>query len=227
MLEELVNNMVTNGLTVQSVAISTFITLGLGIIISLTYIFTNKNETSENLPITLLVLPVIISTVILLIGNNIAGAFSLAGIFSVIRFRSVAGNAKEIAYILLCVAAGLATGVYEYALGFLVTFILCVVMIISYVLKFGKKHSFNKELKLLVPEDENIEELLEPTLKKYTENYELEKMTTKDLGSIFEVTYFINLKDENKNKEFIDELRTLNGNLKICLNKNIRREGEL
>jgi hypothetical protein len=169
--------------------------------------------------VTILILPTLIGTVIMLIGNNIAGAFSLAGIFAVIKFRSAPGSSKESLYILFCVAIGLSIGVYEFLIGLIITLVLSGVMFLLAFLRIEGKHTFTKQLKMLVPEDEDVEALLTPTLTEYANKFELAKMATKDLGSIFEVTYLLSVKDESKNKEFLDKLRTLNGNLKISLNK--------
>lgn len=214
-------------LSTLTVVISTVVAILLGLLISATYLVTNKKDRSENLPITLLALPAIIGIVIMLIGNNIAGAFSLAGIFSIIKFRSVAGNAKEIAYILFCVAAGLAAGVGEYAIGFIVTIILCCLMFVTYFSKFGKTTAYSNQLRILMPEDEDAEKLLKPVLKKYTEEYRLDAMKTKDLGSVFEVVYLIRMKNEAESKKMIDAIRELNGNLKISLNKQLSTDREL
>jgi hypothetical protein len=226
MLDFLFNSSTGNNLTVIKVLVSTAVALLLGGIISLTYRFTNKDERTENMQITLLILPSLIGIVISLIGNNIAGAFSLAGIFAVIKFRSAAGTSRDILYILFCIVVGLSIGVYEYLIGAVLTIILSGIIWALKFAKFGQARHFNRELKLLMPEDENIEEVLHPILLDYTSKFELVKMTTRDLGSVFEVQYLIIMKDENKYKEFIDKLRAVNGNLKICLNKIIRKDNE-
>ncbi|MDR2063909.1 MAG: DUF4956 domain-containing protein [Candidatus Nomurabacteria bacterium] len=216
----------TSSLSLGKVALSTIVAVVLGAMISLTYLRTHKKSASENLPITLLVMPAIIGTVIMLIGNNIAGAFSLAGIFAVIKFRSVAGNAKEIVYILFCVAAGLAAGVGEYGVGCFVTLILCGLMFATYFTKFGQTNAYDSQLKILVPEDEDAEKLLTPILVKYTKNHRLNAMKTKDLGSVFEVVYLIKMKNETDSKKLIDAIRERNGNLKISLSKQLPVEKE-
>lgn len=219
-------NFSTTELSLTRIAISSAIAIILGLMISATYLITHRRAHSDNLPVTLLVLPVIISVVIMLIGNNIAGAFSLAGIFSIIKFRSAAGNAKEIMYVLLCVAAGLAIGVGEYSIGFLVSIILCIVMLIAYFLKFGQSGNFDGQLTLLAPENEDLN-VFTPVIQKYTKNYKVSRVTTKDLGTLFEIIYKIQLKDSDDTKSLIDELRTINGNLKISYTTEIVDKGEL
>jgi type III secretory pathway component EscS len=226
MLDFLFSGDTVDSLSLGKVALSVGVAAILGLMISLTYLATHRKDRSENLPITLLVMPAIIGTVIMLIGNNIAGAFSLAGIFSVIKFRSVAGNAKEIVYILFCVAAGLAAGVGEYGIGCLVTLILCGLMFATYLTKFGAVGAYNSELKVLMPEDEDIEEALTPILTKYAENYRLNKIKTKDLGSVFEVVYLVKLKRDSESKKMIDAIRVVNGNMKISFCKQLSTEKE-
>jgi type III secretory pathway component EscS len=216
----------TNSLELGKVIISVIAATIMGLMISLTYLGTHKTDRSENLPITLLVMPAIISTVIMLIGNNIAGAFSLAGIFSIIKFRSVAGNAKEIVYILFCVASGLAAGVGEYGIGCLITLILCALMFASHLTKFGQTSTYTSQLKILIPEDQDADKLLRPILTKYTKNYRLNTTKTKDLGSVFEVVYLIKMKNETDIKKMIDAIREINGNMKIALIKQLPTEKE-
>jgi hypothetical protein len=226
MFEDLFNQSLDGQLTVLSAVFSIVFALVLGCLVSLTYRFTNKSERTENMRITLLILPSLIAVVILFIGDNIAGAFSVAGIFAVIKFRSAAGSSRDILYILFCTAVGLGVGVYEYLISAILTVILCGIMWILHFMRFGKDKTPAKQLKMLMPEDESIEKALYPILTEYTDKFELVKMTTRDLGSVFEVVFLIRMKDERQQKELIDKLRTANGNLKICLSQIINGEWE-
>lgn len=194
----------------------------LGIIISLSYMHTNrKDRFGSNFSVTLVMLPVIIAIIILLVGNNVARAFSLAGAFSIIRFRSAPGDPKDIAYIFFTLAVGLTCGMGYLGYSVLFTFVLCSTMLILEKMKFGENKEKIMELKITVPEDLNFEGVFESILKKYTNSYNIERIRTRDFGALFEITYSINLKENINTKEFLDNLRCKNGNLNISLTSSI------
>lgn len=199
----------------------------LGILISLVYMKTNKESSiNSGFSTTLIMLPVIISIIILLVGNNVARAFSLAGAFSIIRFRSAPGDPKDIAYIFFTLAIGLTCGMGYVTYAVLFTLILSAVMIGLHITKFTEPKNKTMQLKITVPEDLNYEGVFEEVLDNYTASYNIERVRTRDFGSLFELTYTINLKPEINQKSFIDELRCRNGNLNITLTLSNSTYGE-
>ena len=203
-----------NALTVVGAAII------LGLIISLAYIKTHKKEGYvQSFTITLIMLPVIISIIILLVGNNIARAFSLAGAFSIIRFRSAPGDPKDISYVFFTLAVGLACGMGYIGYGIIVTIILCLVMIILDIINFAKAKTKTMYLKITVPEDLNFEGVFNDILEKYTIKWDLARVRTRDFGALFELSYSLQIKDDMPQKEFIDEIRCRNGNLNVALTR--------
>lgn len=203
--------------TLSGLLIALFTALVLGLAISAVYQKTKRQSTSNgSFALTLVILPVIITVIILLVGNNVARAFSLAGAFSIIRFRSAPGDPKDIAYVLLCMAVGLATGMGFIVYAVLVTLIVIITLIVLDLTSFGSAKLTERLLKITLPE--NVDpEVLESALSTYTERAVLERMKTTDLGSLYELTYAIRLKDDRNAKDFIDELRCHNGNLNISL----------
>lgn len=190
----------------------------LGILISVVYMKTHeKNNFNSGFSTTLIMLPVIISIIILLVGNNVARAFSLAGAFSIIRFRSAPGDPKDIAYIFFTLAIGLTCGMGYVTYAVLFTLILSAVMIGLHITKFTESKNKNMELKITIPEDLNYEGVFEKVLDNYTNSYNIQRVRTRDFGSLFELTYTISLKPDINQKSFIDELRCRNGNLNISL----------
>jgi hypothetical protein len=190
----------------------------LGGLISLTYMKTcDKSGYSRNFSLTLVMVPTVIAIIILLIGSNIARAFSLAGAFSIIKFRSAPGDPKDIAYVLFTMAAGLACGVGFFAYAILFTVVLCLLMIILDFFKYGSVSSSQKQLKISIPEDLDYEGAFDDILGKFTTGYELKRIKTTNLGSLYELVYIVTIKNETNQKEFIDELRCRNGNLSIIL----------
>ncbi len=190
-------------------------------LISLTYIKTfAKGHYSQSFVITLIMMPCVVAVIILLIGTNIASAFGLSGAFSIIRFRSAPGDPKDISYVLFCMGAGLAcgVGVYGYALFF--TIILCALMLILCKVNFGAKKSNDKILKVIIPEDLDYQGVFDDIFDTYAYRYELRRVKTTDLGTLYELVYLISLRTNIKEKDFLDELRCRNGNLNIILTMN-------
>ena len=190
----------------------------LGFVISLAYMYTHKKDGyAPGFILTLIMLPVIIAIIILLVGNNVARAFSLAGAFSIIRFRSAPGDPKDISYIFFTLAVGLACGMGYIGYGVIVTVILCIIMIVLDKIKFAVPKTKNMRLKILVPEDLNYEGVFDKILDSYSTNWATESVKTKDFGALFEISYKIHLKEGVSQKNLIDELRCKNGNLTIAL----------
>ncbi|HEY9061453.1 MAG TPA: DUF4956 domain-containing protein [Pseudobacteroides sp.] len=193
----------------------------LGIIISFTFMKTNKKGTApQGFSLTLVMVPSIIAIIILLVGSNIARAFSLSGAFAIIRFRSTAGDPKDISYVLFAMAAGLACGVGLLGYAVLFTVLLCLFMAVLNMTNFGVSKVASKMLKITIPEDLDYQGVFDDIFEKYTISYELRKVKTTDLGSLFELVYTITIKEDINQKDFLDALRCRNGNLNIILSMN-------
>ena len=191
----------------------------LGAIISLTYMKTQPAY-SPSFTLTMMVLPAIVAIIIMLIGSNIARAFSLAGAFSIIRFRSAPGDSKDISYVLFSMAAGLSAGVGVYGYALLFTTVLCVLMYVLKLINFGVRKDALKMLKVTIPESLGYEEAFAEVFLMHNIDYELKKVKTTELGSLYEVVYWIKMGPGTNQKEFLDDLRTRNGNLDITLTLN-------
>lgn len=218
MLETIISSTTGESFTLANALLVIGSSIILGLLISLAYMYTHKKEGyTPGFTITLIMLPVIISIIILLVGNNVARAFSLAGAFSIIRFRSAPGDPKDISYIFFTLAVGLACGMGYIGYGVIVTVILCIIMIVLDKIKFAVPKTKNMRLKILVPEDLNYEGVFDKILDKYSTNWATESVKTKDFGALFEISYKIHLKEGVSQKNLIDELRCKNGNLTIAL----------
>lgn len=216
MLDTLITSTTGESFTLLNTMIIILSSIVLGIVISILYIKTNKDSNNEGFAITLVMLPAIIAIIILLVGNNVARAFSLAGAFSIIRFRSAPGNPKDLTYVFFTLAVGLAAGMGYVGYAFLFTGILCIVMIILGKTNYAKPKSNYLDLKITVPENLNYEETFDDILKTHTDSWQLIKVKTKEFGALFELNYKITMNSGNQ-KKFIDELRCRNGNLTITL----------
>lgn len=217
MLDSLFSVATSTDLTFSSAIITIFISIVLGGIISYTYMKTNPTSYSQSFTLTMVLLPVIVAIIILLIGSNVARAFSLAGAFSIIRFRSAPGDPKDITFVLFTMASGLACGVGSFGYAVLFTIVLCVVMFILNRIKFGVRTTSQKTLKVTIPESLGYEEAFAEVFVKYNVGYELKKIRTTELGSLYELVYAVTLGETVNQKDFLDAIRTRNGNLDLSL----------
>lgn len=221
MLDELFTGTLTDPSTLGSILLILGCALGLGLLISIVYRFTHRtNGYSASFSVTLIMLPAIIAMIIVLVGNNVARAFSLAGAFSLIRFRSAPGDSKDIAYVFFTLGVGLACGMGFLGFALLFTCILCLVMILLEKVHYGQLLPAPLRLKIQIPEELEFSGVFEPVLKEYSHHFLLKRIKTTEFGSLFELSYDIQLDPSKSSKEFIDRLRTLNGNLQISLTMN-------
>ena len=215
----------SSSIDISTALVTVIVSFVVGVLISLTYMkTTDRDNYSQNFALTMVLTPAVIAVIILLIGSNIARAFSLAGAFSIIRFRSAPGEPKDIAYVLFTMAAGLAaaTGFYGYALLF--TALMCAVMFVLHLTKFGRTKNTGQLLKISVPENIDYEGVFDEILEKHSLDHNLIKVKTADLGSLYQLEYSVILRDGTSRKEFLDGLRCLNGNLNITLSMVLKGE---
>ncbi|WP_373598978.1 DUF4956 domain-containing protein [Paraclostridium bifermentans] len=217
MLETIISSTTGESITLANTLIVIFSSIALGVAISFVYIMTNKDTSNQSFTTTLIILPVVIAMIILLVGNNVASAFSLAGAFSIIRFRSAPGSPKDIAYVFFTLAVGLTCGMGYIGYAVIFTTILCAVMVIIEFTDFATPKNKSMQLKITIPEDLNYEDAFEDILSKYANSYSIERIKTRDFGALFELNYKVQLKQDVNQKKFIDELRCRNGNLNIVL----------
>ena len=217
MLDTILTSTTGESLTLTNTLIILVVSIILGLIISISYMKTSKEETvTSGFAITLIMLPAIISIIILLVGNNVARAFSLAGAFSIIRFRSEPKDPKDISYIFFTLAVGLSAGMGYIVYAILFTIILCLIMFILKFINYAEPDKACLELRITIPENLNYENVFDDVLKKYTSSWKFKKIKTKEFGSLFEITYSVVMNSGNQ-KKFIDEIRCRNGNLGVIL----------
>lgn len=205
-------------LTWKSVLIVVLSASIIGFIVSLVYMFTHKKDGySQAFCVSLILLAPIVGMVIHVIGNNVATAFSLAGAFALVRFRSAPGDPKDIAFVFLSVTMGLTCGLGYWIWAALAAAVLCVIILILHFTNYAGKKGNTFELKITVPETLNYVGAFDETLKKYTTNYRMIRVKSVDFGALFELSFSVTLKDDKQIRLMMDDLRVLNGNLKIML----------
>jgi len=216
-------SVIEGGLSVQSAMICTVVSILLGLGIAMIYML--QGGKSKNFSISVAILPLIIQVVIMMVNGNLGTGVAVAGAFSLVRFRSVPGNSKEICFVFFAMAIGLATG-----MGF-IAFAICMADIIGALLlalsksKFGEIEEKDKMLRVTIPENLDYTGVFDDLFEKFTSDVSLERVKTVNLGSMYELQYRIVLKDNTMEKSLIDEIRCRNGNLSIvCAKPQIGKE---
>lgn len=203
----------TTGLSFEQYLLCTACSLLLGGIIA--YAYAKQGCGSRNFVVTLALLPAIIQMVIMLVNGNLGTGVAVMGAFSLVRFRSVPGNAKEICRIFLAMAVGLATGMGYLAAAAVFVLLIEAVNLGYQVSGFGESKKSERMLKITIPEGLDYTDVFDDLFAKYTTNAELLQVRTTNMGSLYKLDYHIILKNLKMEKELIDQLRCRNGNLEI------------
>ncbi|MEE0732085.1 MAG: DUF4956 domain-containing protein [Acutalibacteraceae bacterium] len=195
------------------------VSLVIGVFFAVSY--TYKSRYTKSFVITLAMLPAVVCVVIMMVNGNIGAGVAVAGAFSLVRFRSVPGTAKEIGTIFLAMGAGLIAGMGYLAYAALFSLILGLVGILCHKFSFGEKRGAckDKTLRITIPEDLDYTHVFDDLLNQYTTAFEVVSVKTTNLGSLFKLTYNVTLKNVAEEKELIDALRCRNGNLEISMSR--------
>lgn len=201
--------------------------LVLGLLLAIA--FAVKSRFTKSFVTTLALLPAIVCVVIMMVNGNIGAGVAVAGAFSLVRFRSAPGTAREIAAIFLAMGTGLICGMGYIAYAALFTVILGALFAVYNLFDFGisRRHSVNKSVRITIPEDLDYTVIFDDIFAEYTKNCQLVMVKTTNMGSMFRLTYNLTLRDASKEKEFIDKLRERNGNLEIMVSREENQTGEL
>lgn len=196
----------------------TLASIVLGIFCSIIYMY--RNRYNKSFVVTLALMPLIVQLVIMLVNGNLGAGVAVMGAFSLVRFRSIPGTAKDIGSIFCAMAVGLATGMGYLAAALVFLACFSIVNVILNVSKFGEGNQGEKQLKITIPENLDYMGIFDDLFARYTKDYQLTQVRTTNMGSLFELTYTINLKSGQEEKQFIDDIRCRNGNLKIVCGLN-------
>lgn len=207
----------TNTLTLTNILICTFCSILLGFAIAFSYRY--EENYSKNFVVSLVLLPTLVQFVILLVNGNLGTSVAVLGTFSLVRFRSVPGTSKEICYIFLAMAIGLATGMGFVGYAILFTFIAIIIFMIMIKVKFAQPIGNQKELRVTIPENLDYTEIFQDIFERYVKTVKLNKVKTTNLGSMYELHYDITLKEANLEKQLIDAIRCRNGNLTVICSR--------
>lgn len=213
--QESTGNVITTG--------DIFLALGVALlsgVVFATMCFYKTRSTKSFLMATSL-LPMVVALVIILVNGNIGAGIAIAGAFSLVRFRSAAGTAKEICIIFISMAAGLTFGMGFLAYGAIFMVGAGAVLMLCETLKIWERKPVLKEknVRITLPENLDYTSVFNDIFDKYAERYDMVKMKTTNMGSMFRVDYHIVMKDITKEKEMVDELRMRNGNLEVVVQR--------
>lgn len=217
------NGLFTSELTTV-ISISDFLlcigfSLILGLIMALAYMY--HTHYTKSFVVTLAILPAVVCVVIMMVNGNVGTGVAVAGAFSLVRFRSVPGTAKEIGTLFLAMGTGLIAGMGYLGFAFLFTVIMCGMFMLYNRLDFGykKNAAIYKTFHITIPEDLDYSEVFDDIFAEYTSDHDLVRVKTTNMGSMFRLTYNVSLRDAGKEKEMIDKIRCRNGNLEITVSK--------
>ena len=215
---DLTSSVGTSTISTTDFVLCTLASLLVGAVIA--FAFTFKQYKTKSFATTLALLPVIVQVIIMLVNGNLGTGVAVAGAFSLVRFRSMPGNAKDILAIFLSMAVGLATGTHHLMLAAVFTVVVCAVNAVYMFLPLGESADNEKTLTITIPESLDYGDVFDDIFKEFTTKARLEQVKTTNMGSLFKLRYDITLKKGKSEKALIDELRVRNGNLEIlCCRK--------
>ena len=207
----------TTVVAVDKFVICILASLAIGLIIAFSYKI--KNKSTKNFITTLALIPAMVCVIIMMVNGNVGTGVAVAGAFSLVRFRSMAGSAAEIGSIFLAMGSGLLLGMGYIGFALLFVVIICAAQLLYLQLGVGNTSVAEKTLRITIPEDLDYTGVFDDIFEKYAKGVQLLNVKITDMGSMFRMTYNLKLKDIKKEKEFVDELRCRNGNMEIFLSR--------
>ena len=195
--------------------------IALGVLASM--VFCVKKQQTNSLAVSIALLPAVVTVVIMMVNGNIGAGLAVAGTFALIRFRSAPGSARDITGLFFAVSIGLSCGMGFIAMAALFFVIFSAAVLILTFTGFGENRAA-RQLKITIPENLDYDGLFDDILSKYASSYELVRVRTTNMGTLFELTYTIILKEKSISKQFIDELRCRNGNLNIICSREVEKD---
>ena len=216
------NSVIPNAMTLSAFLMCIFAALVLGVLTALVFSFRNKH--SGSLILALAVLPPIVTLVIMMVNGNIGAGLAVAGTFSLVSFRSAPGTAREICGLFMSTAIGITCGMGYIGIAAVFFLVMAVFLVLLSLFRFGETAASSRQLKITIPENLDYDGLFDDIFEKYTSRHELVRVKTTNMGTLYELTYTINLKTPEVSKQFIDDIRCRNGNLNIICGRESDRD---
>lgn len=203
------------GLTGQTALICTFTSALLGFVAAALYRLNNPRA-SKNLMVTLVVLPILVQSVIMMVNGSVGAGLAVMGAFNLVRFRSAPGTSRELCYVFLVMGVGLATGMGYIGFAVIITFAAGLILaLLGFTPAFGILKTA-KLVRIVIPEDMDYTNCFKDIFAEYAVRHRLLMAKTVSMGTLYELRYEVLLKDASKEKEFLDKIRARNGNLTVA-----------
>lgn len=216
MFDTIFSSVLDGELTASGFFLCTLTSVAAGLCLALAHLY--KNRSTKSFTVTVALLPVIVQVIIMLVNGNLGTGIAVAGAFSLVRFRSVPGSAKEILSIFMAMAVGLATGVGYIGIAIVFTVLLVLLSIAYSEIGLGGNKALCRELKIIIPESLGFTDAFDDVFERFTSSAHLKSVKTTNMGSLYKLTYSLTMKKDVNEKDLIDELRCRNGNLEIVCN---------
>lgn len=218
---------VSSVISVSDFLLCVAVSLVCGLILAGCHMF--RNRYTRSFVVTLALLPAAVCVVIMMVNGNIGAGVAVAGVFGLVRFRSVPGTAREITMVFLTMGAGLIAGMGYLAYALLFTVIMSLAATVCNMSGFGAKKNAARyrTMNVTIPEDLDYTGVFDDIFAEYTTENTLTRVKTTNMGSLFRLTYNVVLKDPAKEKEMIDKIRCRNGNLEISVSSQDTTVAEL
>ena len=206
-------SVIATGLTPSSFFLCTAVSIILGLLTALVFSF--RSSFSKSFVVTLALIPPIVQVIIMMVSGSIGAGVAVAGTFSLIRFRSEAGTARQIGAIFLSVALGIANAMGYVMLSGIFFLMMALLYLILTFVNFGDRSASQRDLRITIPESLDFEGVFDDLFDTYTAHHTLERVKTTNMGTLYELRYTVVLKDSKQLKAFMDAIRTRNGNLTV------------
>lgn len=213
----MLNSVLTNPITLGGFITCVVASLILGIAAALVFSAGTKYTSSWKISIALL--PAVVCVVIMMVNGNIGAGLAVAGTFALVRFRSQPGSAKEVTGLFFAVALGLICGNGYVGVAVIFFVIMSAATLILAAIRFGAADSAVQTLKVTIPENLDYETIFDDLFERYCKHVNRVRVKTVTMGTLYELTYEIVMKDQSESREFIDAIRCRNGNLNIVLSR--------
>ena len=199
---------------IWSVLTAFSVALALGVVIALLY---RSGTVSQGFPVVLALMPMLVTAIIMIVNGNLGASVAVLGAFGLVRFRSAPGTAREIGFLFFAMAVGLASGMGFLTLAVLITAVAGTVFLVLERSGFGTAETRERQLKITVPEDLDYDGIFDDLFQRYTRRAALERVRTTNMGTMYELSYRVDLRDMSEQKAFLDQLRCRNGNLTVAM----------
>lgn len=211
-LQALSSGSLAPGLNTTEVILNLLSAFLLSLLIAIVYKNTHRGLSySQTFVMTLILSGIVIAGVMMIIGNNLARAFGAFGAFSLIRFRTAIKDAKDMGFIFLVLAVGMAIGTGNYVIALALAIISLAVIFILTKVNFGSIRKFDYVLSFHYDTRASNENAYKSVFDKYLKSNNVLYMKAREAGHILTMSFNIKLISEHDSSAFVSELERVSG----------------